>query len=205
MRLSAILVAAYLLASTCYGEDEPKSVSISLDQIWAYNMPGTHAMSTTRVGNPPKYNSQEGQLLSDIRRSLKPEPSIGQPNLGFAVLGEGMEALKQAHAVLVGDKTPQKRFLSDNEITVVFFSRLSGSYVHLRQVQRKNLNVDIYYSVVPHESREATEHFALVPFGRLPVGTYHVNIVQINGQVTPKEIAKNIVCQPFSFQVTDQH
>ncbi len=205
------------------GEEKPEkaeTVVIPLDQIWAYKMPGTRPMNAFLQRGV--YVTPEGSLLGEIRRALVQEPVKGtsrpiqwkDAKPGFAVLGTGMDALREAHAVLVKKQEPRKSFPVDTEITLVFFSYDAGSYVHLHRVDRQDNVVEIRYQFVPHYSLDGSEHFALIPLGKLPAGKQRVNVIQsplqqkhvdkFGVQPLRTEWGRRIVCKSFSFLVTDQ-
>jgi len=197
-----------------------ETVVIPLDQIWAYRMPGTRPMNAS-LGRGV-YVAAEGPMLGEIRRALVQEPVKGtsrpiqwkDAKPGFAVLGTGMDALRESHAVLVEKQEPRKSFPVDTEITLVFFSYDAGSYVHFHRVDRLDNVVEIRYQFVPHYSSDASEHFALIPLGKLPAGKQRVNVIQsplqqkhvdkFGVQPLRPEWGRRIVCKSFSFSVTDQ-
>jgi hypothetical protein len=198
--------------------------TIPLDQIWAFDMPGTHDVQELE---PDKFgehtrglpSAERSRLLDEsitdqIRVALdKDRPSKGTiAKPGFAVLGTGAEALQGAYDVLVKKKTPDKSFPLGSNVTLVFFSHLCGQYVHLVDVERKRNAIKIQYQFVPHMNADLTWHFALIPVGKLPIGKYGVEIIQLPGGKDKTghfvgglsaDQARQIVCQPFSFSVTD--
>jgi hypothetical protein len=104
--------------------------------------------------------------------------------------------------------------LKAGDITLVFYSRLSGSYVHLRRVIRDGNVITLQYRFVAHGSREITTHFALVQLGKLPAGKYEVKTVQLPPdfsifpdlrpseiKLIPPERERRVVSLPFTFEV----
>src|SRR3972149_3930991 len=182
MKRSLLIYVAYVLTIHvgCGGaladlpgdQPEAKVVTIPLDQIWGYNMPGTRDVQKLEADT-------RSLLFMQIRRSLWPFPSKDKDaEAGFAVLGTGLQALREVHGVLVEKKKPRETFPTGREICVVFFSYQNTLYVHLRGGRREGNTVEIRYVFVPHETEDTTEHFALIPLGTLPIGMYHGNIIQ---------------------------
>lgn len=100
---------------------------------------------------------------------------------------------------------------SEKEVTIAFFSYLSGSYVRLDGVGRERPVITIKYHFVAHATMDMSLHFALIPLGVLRDGEYEVKIVQLpstildgdEGMIRPSDpdAMKHIVCEPFSFVV----
>lgn len=182
---------------------------IPLDKIWAWEMPGTLDVATLEKDKPP--NFAYGPLVRDLLRVLGDAPEEGKPaREAFAVQGTGLDALRKAHAVLVQKKKPRTTFPTGNEISVVVFSHSFGSYVHLEKVQRRDDVIEIHYRFVPHKTGELTEHFAVVPLGRLPAGKYQVAVIQspmdkryVDGGFRPVDpsVARRVVSGPFRFTI----
>ena len=112
--------------------------------------------------------------------------------------------------MLVDGKKPQETFPPDTKVSLVFFSYQYGPYVHLHKVTRRGNLINVRYQFVPHKTEEVTEHFALIPIGKLAAGKVRVEIIQ--SPMEPKfvkagwkdikpDIASRIVCGSFSFDV----
>ena len=152
-------------------------------------------------------------LLSQIRNHLqynKPSKSASQ---AFAVEGTGRTARREAAAVMLGKKKPQDSFPANRDLSVIFFSDLFGSYVHLAKVEQQRGRVVICYRFVPHESSQLTTHIALVPLGKLSPGEVKVDIKRLPMQhkyldegfkELPSSWDSRIVSQPFRFRVEDK-
>lgn len=195
---------------------------VSLDQIWAYDMPGARDVcelepdnfgeQTRTLPDAERISLSKDSLTQQIRRAIKysvPRSTDAKP--GFAVLGRGLEALRAAYQVLVRGESIQATFPEDAEVSLVFFSHLAGSYVRLENAERRGNKIEIRYRFVAHRTKDATNHFALIPLGKLPPGKYQVDIVQLPIEhpnrtaemaYLPPDKARRIVCQPFSFTVT---
>jgi hypothetical protein len=179
-----VLCASNAVAATQIEKTE--AVEIPLKEVWAYQMPGTRDV---RDLEPDKFGPQIRKLssaeqLKKYEKSLTSQVlgqldfnKLGQKaNPGFAVAGIGADALHEAAAVLSEKKKPQTSFPANSYVSVVFFSHQSGYYVHVDKVEQQPGLVVISYQFVPHESRNLTRHFALIPLGKLPPGKVRVDI-----------------------------
>ncbi len=172
---------------------------IPLKSIWAYEMPGTRVLSE---------RGDENAVLNEIRRSLKFDPKK-HPTApeGFAVRGEGLEALREAQAVLVKGEKPRTSFKDDDSISLVFFSYEFGAYVHVTSVEQRESVVQVAYRFVQHQTRELTEHIALIPLGRMKEGTIRVVINHQIDTSAPDRLDRDdeiprTVCRSFDIKVT---
>ncbi|MEX0613512.1 MAG: hypothetical protein WD738_10995 [Pirellulales bacterium] len=200
----ACALFAYSLAANA--ADKQEAVTIPLEQIWAYKMPGTRNVETLDA---------RGSLVEQIVRALADPPAKGkQARACFAVLGTGLEALREAHVLLAKGEKPHERFPAGSEICVVFSSYRTGSYVHLHKVERRGNNVEIYYRFVPHRTRNMTVHFAVIPLGKLPRGKVSVQIIQspmeqrfVEWGLEPlrPDWAERVVCKSFFFAVVEDN
>ena len=183
---------------------EEQVTIIPLKEIWGYNIPGTRDVQKIEGDRALKQ-------INEIRDMLSKRPPQGrEAKPGFAVVGTGPDALREAHAVLSDGEEPRQKLPQNSEASVVFFSFQFGHYVHLHKVIRRGNVVEVYYRFVPHKTKELTEHFALIPLDRLIVGKGRVEIIQspmeqeffITGWESVKsEVARRIVCNSFSFVV----
>lgn len=153
---------------------------ILLKDVWASNMPGTRDVRELEPEVPKGLSNEElirrSQVVSISRTLARMGAGSHKSKYmmpGFIVEGTGSEALKNSHCILVG-KEKRKECLS-GQISLVFYSGLSGRYVHLDKVSRKGNDITIDYHLVAHSSMEMTTHFALIPM-ELPVGGYRVTI-----------------------------
>ncbi|MCI0334545.1 MAG: hypothetical protein L0228_15110 [Planctomycetes bacterium] len=108
MKLVCLLIPVLLLvtsvATAAPPEKKPKAVAIPLNQIWAFDMPGTRLITELE---PEAYGkeAQKGRgkegiqrnrrsLVHEIQRALrKPPPDGKDAKSCFAVLGSGPDAL----------------------------------------------------------------------------------------------------------------
>jgi hypothetical protein len=195
--------------------ENQKVVEIQLKEVWALNMPGTRELTDSKHGDTSDYVSEEGPLLNEIRRSLgylRPEKNEVAGS-SFAVLGDGMTAIKEAHAVMVKKKKPRDVFPAGRALSVVFFSHATNRYIHIQSIRRRASSIEIRYHVRPHLTANTSEHFALIPLGELPVGKFTVNMTPLPienefreqgfGPVDAKSLSR-LVCKPFSFSVVEE-
>ena len=180
-----------------------KSIEIPLELICAYRMPGTSPVEKI-----------DESLVFEIRRSLWPiPPKDKKARAGFAVGGTGREALGKVHSILVKNKPPSKSIPAHSEVSIFFFSHPDQPIVHIHRVERLGSVVNIHYGFIPNENEETSEYFALIPLGEVPAGKYRVNVIQSprsqkdvdqGFQPIRKEVARRIVCNSFSFSVSEQ-
>jgi hypothetical protein len=220
-----ILVISFATAGC--GSEAPQGAvqTITLDQIWAFEMPGTHDIrelepdkfgeSTRNLPSNERFKLLDESLTFQIRAALKRDNSAkaGMVRDGFAVIGTGREALDGAYNVFVKDQKPSSSFPLDSNVTLVFYSRLAGQYVHIDEVKKETNTIEIRYQFVPHLTTNSTWHLALIPVGKLPIGKYQVKITQSSGGKDktghlvgglPTSEAQRIVCGSFSFSVVDR-
>jgi hypothetical protein len=205
------LFFAFAMLSTSLAVAEEKPVEIPLKSIRALDMPGT---GDVREMEPESFGKHVRELPPDeqiklvnqssieqIRQSLQTE---GKAEKGFVV--SSPDALKAARDILTG-KTKRSESLPIGEVTAVFFSRQSGSSVHVYKVERHGNTVDIHYRFMPHDDSYLSEHFALIPLGRLPAGQYEVNIIRgpmkegLGYREKSEAEANRIVSRSFKFAV----
>jgi hypothetical protein len=206
MRLarSAAISIALLIGATHATAEEPKRVEIPLKEVYAFGMPGTRDLQELPAARA------NGKLVESIRKALKPELNHKEARRGFVVLGAGDDALRRAQQVLASGDEVNAKFPAGKELSAVFFAYQSPFYVHLDKVERKDFAIRIGYRFIPHQSGETTEHFALIPLGKLPLGNYSVRVEQRlmekkftdMGFTEPSMSAgQQLVCRTFHFVV----
>jgi hypothetical protein len=191
--------------------DDPKT--IPLDQIWGYELPGTRNIRELEPKRATGNFSNEA-LIRDSRvlhiyKALHIRPKQNEKaGPAFAVVGTGEVALKNAHEIiLTKDKQePPRVHPAGEELSLVFYSYMSGRYVRLVNVRRTDRLVEVDYRIVSHLTSDSTVHFALIPLGKFPPGAVHVRIQQVqpvddSGQPVPLRDERNIVCDSFTFSV----
>jgi hypothetical protein len=170
-------------------------VKIPLDQIWAYNMPGTrdirelepHQLPDKLERDPPEEQREmkDQSLWVPLAMSLCADSSSHWPRKGeiarpgFVVAGTGREALSAAYDVLVKGAQPSESFPSGTPITLVFFSYQCGSYIQLEALERRAKSIDLQYRLIRPVNKIVTAHLALIPVGELLPGNYEVNTLQL--------------------------
>jgi hypothetical protein len=190
---------AVLISSAVQADEIP------LKEIWAYNMPGTHPL----VDGLSPEKSPQALPLGDIRRALSSRRDLKDAGHGFAVEGVGLDALRNAQQVMIGNEEPAKTISITDGVSIVFFSRQFGAYIHIKKVTVKGNDICIYYQFVPHVTKNLTEHFALIPVTSLEPGKVNVNMRRLPDkswegteyEQFSNEIDQRIVCRPFSFKV----
>jgi hypothetical protein len=210
----ALIVAATLFGQAIAESADDKSQTIPLDKIWAYEMPGTRDIRDLDVAQ----KEQQGLSLlnsigvSSFRRAERMGfKEIARP--GFVVSGSGRSALRAASAVFIDGVKPRERFSPDDEITIVFFSEPFSKYrVRIKQVKQTAKEVEFLYQLEPSIEGRNFTNFALIPLGKLPAGTYRVEMRQSPHELTPvekmyrfksldEEWSRNFLCKPFCFTV----
>jgi hypothetical protein len=195
--------------------DKDKAVTIPLDQIWAYKMPGTRDIQELDKARPKGSGRGFVALISEssvLRAEDLKWEKLARP--GFAVAGTGLSALAAAHDVFVANAKPHEIFSQDEEITIVFFSEpVSGDRVHVRNVERRGHNIEVQYRLEPYFEKHLSSGLALIPIGKLPVGEYHVELHQLPREKKyvergfkplNEEWSRKFLCKPFSFSVTEK-
>jgi len=196
----AVAVLSIAVVSADPPNEQSDTVTIPLDQIWAYQMPGTKDIRELE----PEQKSEHLQSLSpneqrelwaqclwnSIALSLGADSSPHWPRkgqiarLGFAVSGSGREAIQATYDVLVKGEKPRQVFSSKSDIALVFFSYQTGAYVELQGVTRQSKLFTIQYRFIRPVSKIQAAYFALIPVGQLPIGHYKV---VLNQQPTGQE------------------
>jgi hypothetical protein len=197
-------------------DDQSKAKIIPLDQIWAYEMPGTRDIRNLEpkraTGNLSTEALIRDSLVLQIRRTLQNRPKPGEKaGPAFVVVGTEKEALKNAHAVMVAkdEKEPPRLLPANTDLSLVFYAYTGGRYVRLDSVEKSERLIVIKYHLESHSTANATIHFALIPIGKLPVGAVQVKIEQLpptdeKGQPLPMRDERHIVCDSFTFAAEKQ-
>lgn len=183
-------------------------VKIPLDTIWAANMPGTRDVYELEKGTGSR--NHPAPLSDQIADALPFLPQGKTTGKGFAVAGTENEALRSANAVMAKKQQPRQSFPSNASVWLVFYSHSLNEYVHLDSVERRDKIIKVAYRFVPHETKQMTAHFALIPLGKLPVGKYRVDYVRLpleqkcvdkGFRSVDSQWNNRVVCQPFSLEV----
>ncbi len=211
----------FLSATLSAGATAEQSEAIPLNKIWAWDMPGTIDVRSLEpdcfgdvlknVSSEEQVRLQERSLLYQCLPLLAKQKEKHRES-AFAVRGTGLEALKNAHAVLAKNEKPPRSFSPQDDISIVFFSRLYGAYVHIEEVRQWDAHIEIKYRFVPHLEAYQSNNFALIPLKKVPAGKIAVAIVKLPLDQKSKDIgasevsgeqAARIVSKPFKFLVED--
>lgn len=211
-----VLLACFFCCSLSYAEESKKPVEIPLDQIWALDMPGTKDIRT--LENQEKF---KGMLMADIIKSSLVEntksmlssrhlPRAGESaGPGFVVLGKGLEALKEANAILNKKKDQEKTFPVNQELSLVFFSYNFPRVIEFDEISRTDDEITIKYHFHDHGVMLNKTYFALIPLGVLPAGEFSVRLKRLSdtsrenviSNPVALETARRVVPDSFDFQV----
>jgi hypothetical protein len=171
------------------------SSEIPLDQIWAYDMPGTRdirELEPELVGAqtknlPPEKKQQRSAfsvVTSVVNRLgiLTNNAALTSPKPGFAVLGSDLDPLRTAYDILSG-KQDRDSFPIGSEWSVVFFCLPSKYSVVIDAAQKRTTfsnkhRVEVFYRFVPNKSNVLTAHLAIIPIGKMPAGRIEVRFIQ---------------------------
>lgn len=208
--MRASLVLGIVLVGTAALADAPPStgpadtINIPLDSIHALNMPGTRPLDPIE-SHEGEFKTASGPFVKAICIELA---RMKQPRAGFAVPGQGEDAVQEAQRVLVEKQEP-RGLRAGQRASLFFFSKPFGAYVHLRSVTMEpaQKRITIIYRFVPHETRRITPHLAVIPLPDLPAGAYDVALIgQLDDRQderTPgayvKQWEPQVICRPFSF------
>jgi hypothetical protein len=216
--VSSLFLISILTAQTLGESSSDKTTAIPLDRIWAYKMPGTRDIKSLSKNVPADELDMRllnaALELSYERAERMKFKDVARP--GFAIPGNGRTALHTALAVFIDWGARRNELSSADELTIAFFSEPISRYaVQIRQVTRKDNVIEIQYELVPDTDRGSHVNFALIPIGKLPVGTYRVELRQLPRDLKPAEIkmgfktldeewSRNFLSKPFSFIVTEK-
>ena len=201
-------IAAVLIALLSTANVIGQTVTIPLDKIWAYDMPGTRKVQELDSVKQPTGGTSH-PIVKGIIRSLSSRRREEKAAVGpaFVVLGSGKDALQNAHDVLANAAKTKAVFPPKSDLTLVFYTKLGGPYVHIRSVEHSGQVITVKYRFVAHNTREDTIHFALIPLGQLREGKYDIKVDQLRSVDTRGKPAEAIadperfVCQDSSFSV----
>lgn len=211
--------------------DNDEVMEIPLDQIWALRMPGTkdvRELDPNSFGKSDPSHSPERALATfqnskvvQIQRALMNIPTDAPQKKAFFVRGDEEQALQEVFEVLVRGEQPTYVFSTDDKLWLVFFSARFGAYVQLDSIERTPTEITIKYRFSTHSTLNLTEHFAIIPVGKLAPGERRVVVERVGsrppsdkksaGRISPEFKSTSInpswndkvVCGPFEFTVTE--
>lgn len=193
--LLIVAVTALSAASTIAAEPEPESVTIPLDQIWGFDLPGTRDIAgiplpeidERRWGTDSSTLRQQREFdIEQFRRSLTAKAPADNAFPAFVVnRAPDFHCLRIASGLAAMFKQPQKldpyrktSFSVGSDTTLVMFSHPASYYLRLRRVKRLGNRIVVRYQYEPHFTSDTTVHFALIPLGKLAAGDYRVRFEQ---------------------------
>lgn len=188
--------------------EQAEAVTIPLGKIWAYEMPETRDVRELELD--AKEPDKATPLTSGILTTLTYNKPGQTAKPAFVVAGTGIDALREAAAVLVDGKKPRASFPASSDVSIVFFSNAFGYYVHVRKVEQEPGKIVVTYRFAPHRTKEMTNHFALIPLGKLPPGKVKVEFVRapidpqfaVAGFKEPDaKVDAQVIARPFEFEV----
>jgi len=208
---------------------DEKPVSIPLDQVWAYNMPGTRDCYGMDLGDfdqkhrpipgREEFRQMRERAIHEAHRALAVKLPSEQALNGFVIPRKSdLYVLRKASIMMASAMRYEKKgfvrasFPVGDEMTLCFFSHPSSYYIHLKEIGRRGTAITVRYQAVPHYTAESSVHFALIPLGKLSAGEYQVRFEQMRMDqafhdagfilLSPRQKQRTI-CQPFSFTVFD--
>ena len=209
------VLAVFVCCSISSAEEIP------LDQIWAYNMPGTRDIKELEKDQEPP-----DETTTDIRHktlathalyllaSNRPlDGKLAKP--GFVVVGNGYEALEEAQAVFSKKKKRKDVLPSGEVLTLVFFTHSCPRYVWIDEVNCKDNRIVIKYHFHAHGNRSSRANLALIPLGKFAMGELPLRKIQVEFERLPdtsihenvapmdKARASQTVCDSFTFGVME--
>jgi hypothetical protein len=153
------LILILVLTCSCGGAEV---VEIPLSEVWAYRMHDTKQLEDATDSLTGKDIAPEGIVLRSILQRLR-EAEVQDAGVGFAVQGVGLEALKNAHKVIVEGDTPVESHQIGKPCSVVFYSHMFPEYVQIRRIEQHQQRLRVEYWFEPHATKELTSHLALIP------------------------------------------
>ena len=225
MKKLFLFCTAALLIYAVHAAAEEQAASdvqqIPLKDVSAYGMRGTRDIRTLEpeIFDPKvrPHNASEEAKLDKKSLVLQIANYLGSDNpqkptsarTGFAVMGNGTQALRKAHSVLVQDQKAKHSFPASSPLSLVFFSKAFDYHVFLDQVNRSGNKITIRYFFAPSITDPAPQ-FARIPLSDLPLGEIEVDMVRVpcppkyNDPAYPAVEPKwdeLVVCRPFKFTI----
>jgi hypothetical protein len=209
-------------------KEQPDTVTIPLDRIWAWYTPGARSLrelepqilqKNLRGKSPEEQNRLMRESIGDrIVESLADSPFYPkqgeQAGSAFVVAGSGADALHGANDILAHRSKRQTEFSVTDDLNIIFYSYVMQSKIHLMSVERKGNSFLLQYAfgLSPEDlfDKMVRPNLAIIPIGKLPVGTYDVAI-ELNPQnkesfmrrfkITKFDWKPRLICRGFTFHV----
>lgn len=219
---------------------EQEVVEIPLENIWGHdrslrglepelfikrNSPEKRAEYSTPEKLQEIRDKAESSLAFQIERALNNEVmnenkkkyqkfNEQRPAPGFAVVGRDRRALPGIHKVVVGGEIPQQKFSTKDDISIVFFTLVTGVAPHLIHAESVGTMINLYY-VLPANGRLGMKPcLYIIPIGKLSPGEYEVDLIRADQEESKfnapgfesyaKGVESSFVCQPFRFEVLEK-
>jgi hypothetical protein len=146
----------------------------------------------------PIINSLTRIISERFKRNDKAGPA-------FVVQGTGKSALE--NMLTAFEDEPPRYVPHRTDVSLIFYTRLSGYFVHLESIERVDNRFIVTYRFVEHPSRNLSFHFALIPLGKMSAGTYEIEMKQAapiddaGRRITLEQDLNWVVCQNATFYV----
>jgi len=191
---SLALVFFLVAAATSMSAAEPETsvaaganpIAIPLDQIWAWDMPGTKDVRqlegqgkfkgmgfTDRVQNSLATNTH--WRLNHVF-VLKGNKRVRIAGSAFVVDAVDLAALKKANAIFAKEQEPRDSFKASRALTLVFYASGSSRSVRIKEVLKGKNEIVVKYHFHVHGHRTTSKYYALVPLGNDLSGRIKVTI-----------------------------
>ena len=196
------LLISIFLSSTAAAQ------SIPIDRIWSNGIKGMRSIRDLDPANyQDEYKVNFFPTIGEIGKGIIREPSELMPPC-FVVRGSGTQALIAARDIFTKKSKPESTFKASDELSLIFFSDLTGTYLQLDSVSCDKNVVKVDYHHVMHGTMESKWYVAIIPLGRLSKGEWRVNIHRLpttntKGEKTASPILnpEQIVCGGASFDI----
>ena len=140
---------------------QPQVVLIPLNEICAYDMPGTR-----KIGELDAVKEPTGTTAHPIVRQIvlalasrrpKEAEDVGQ---AFIVSTTGEKAVQDARDVITKSVVPRTKFSPETDLTLFFYSVLGAPYARIASVEKSERVITVKYRFVSHNTRDDTLHLA---------------------------------------------
>lgn len=154
-------------------------------------------------------------LVLQIEKALRKLPPASPkvtPAPGFVVRGTGREALPGIVDALVKEEKSEDKFKAKDELSLVFFSYPAQPGVGIESVEIRDSSINVTFFLTSHGLPTINPTLYLIPLGKLPPGTYEVDLLrsakegdqnQAGFPPVDSGVEKYTVCKPFKFTVGD--
>jgi hypothetical protein len=203
-----------LIATRAQADGDPPSTEIPLDQIWAYEMPGTRNVRLLephmRVDDPLFKESYLKSAVREISRylSINIPPAGEMAGSAFVVVGTDGEALENARRSIRERGARNQIAPKDTDLSLVVYGFVTGWHPRVISVEKQQTTIVVKYQfVAPLEESHGGKLFALIPIGKFTEGTVNVRIEEVppvdskGRRVESRKDFERLVCGSYSFKV----